>query len=383
MGLFDKLDNLKHLNRLDELQNMKQLEQLNHLDKLDKLDNLQQLQHLDKLENLSQLQQMQSLDGLEKLNQMHHLQELSKLQHLDKMVNLQALNQLQNLNLLKNMQHLEQLHRLDQLQQLKILQRLEKLEYLSRLQKLQELKDLDKLNDLHQLSYMTYLGDLSNLNKLRALAPLNRLTAIERTWDFNYASLLYLSSVIVPGLIFQEVVTLFLKERLGVKRSVVLMAVYNVLTLLICLKFVYNRLTLTLLAENPIYYYSTWFCVLLLLPFLFGWLLAFLMNQSVFGGSFKNVLLRQPVLTVSNAWGKFLSEAESYYIVITLKNNKRIKGTFSKGKAMPQTSHPNDLYVTETSYCDPASTEWQSLDEPMGIWVKGTEIKMVEVTLPT
>lgn len=380
MGLFDKLDNLKNLSRLDELQNMKQLEQLN---KLDKLDNLQQLQHLEKLDSLNQLQQMQSLDGLNQLNQMQHLQELGKLQYLDKMANMQALNQLQNLNLLKNMKHLEQLHHLDQLQQLKILQRLEKLEYLTQLQKLQELRGLDKLNNLHQLSYTSNLADLGNLNKLHELLPLNRLGAIERAWDFNYTSLLYLSSVIVPGLIFQEAVTIFLKERLGVKRSVVLMAIYNVLTLFVCINFVYNRLTLVLLAKNPIYYYSTWFCVLLLLPLVLGWLLAFLMNRSALGVSFKNALIRQPVLTVANAWGRFLSEAESYYIVITLKNNKRIKGTFSKGKSMPETSHPNDLYVTETSYCEPSSTEWKALEEPIGIWVKGTEIKMVEVTLPT
>jgi hypothetical protein len=377
MGLFDKLDNLQDLNRLDELQGLQKLDQLEHLDKLDKLENLKQLEHLnklDKLVNLNQLQQMQSLEPLNKLDQVHHLQELSKLQHLDKLVNMQELSQLQNLSMLKQMEHLQQLHHLNRLQQLQMMQRLEKLERLNQLPQLQELRNLSLLSNT------SHLDQLSKLSQLDKLDPLNRLGAIDRAWDFNYASLLYLSSIIVPGLIFQETITIFLKERLGARRAIVLMAVYNVLTLFLCLNFVYNRLTLNLLTEDPLYYYSAWFCVILLFPFLLGWLVAFLMNKSALGSSIKKALIQTPAKTVPNAWDRFLTEAESYRVVITLKDDKKIMGTFSRGMAVPETSNPNDLYVDETSHYDPTVGHWKELEKPVGIWVKGTEIKMVEVT---
>lgn len=374
MGLFDKLDNLQELKRLETLQSLKKLDQLEHLDKLDNLKQLEHLEQLNKLDSLNQLQQLPALEPLNRLDQVHHLQELGKLKHLDKLVNMQELSQLQNLNMLKQMEHLQQLHHLDRLQQLEMMQRLEKLEHLNQLPQLQELRNLAQLSNI---SHLNQLSRLSQLNKLR---PLNQLETIDRVWDFNYASLLYLSSIIVPGLIFQETLTIFLKEQLGMKRAIVLVAVYNVLTLFLCLNFVYHRLTLTALAKDPVYYYFAWFCVLLLFPFLLGWLVAFLMNQPALGASLKKALIQMPTQTVTNAWAHFLTEAKSYRVLITLKDDTKIIGTFSKGMSIPNTSNPNDLYVRETSHFDPITGHWKELEQSIGIWVKGSEIKMVEIT---
>ncbi|WP_373532526.1 DUF6338 family protein [Vampirovibrio sp.] len=377
MVLFDKLDNLQELKRLEHLQELKKLDQLDHLNSLEhlkKLEYLDKLDKLDKLDGLNQLQQLHLLEPLNKLNQIQHLQELDRLKYLEQLTHMQALNKLQNLTMLKQMNQLEHLHHLDRVQQLQILQRLEKLEHLNQLPQLQA------LNNLNQLSSTDSLYQLSHLKQLAQLHPLNELSAIDRVWDFNYASLLYLASVIVPGLVFQEAITLFSKKKLGVRRAIVWMSIYNVFTLFLCIGYVYNRLTLTLLSSDPVYYYFVWFCIILFFPFIFGRLVAFLLNRSILKINPKKVLAPESRLSIANGWGAFLTKAKSYQVIITLKNDTKIMGTYSNEMPMPEASNPNDIYVKETSHFDPLTQSWKALEQPRSVWVKGTEIKMVEIT---
>jgi hypothetical protein len=298
------------------------------------------------------------------------LKNLQELRHLDNLDELKELSKLQNLHLLNNMHYLQKLQHLDQLQQLHMLNRMAALDKLNQLQKLNELLQLSKLH------YMENLHELDNLHRLQQLDVLNRLRIVDRLLNFNFTTLLYLLSIFVPGLVFQETISLLLHEKLGVKRSLVLMVIYNVLSLLMCLLFGFHWIT-SLLPEHKPYQYVAWFGILVLFPCFFGWLVSVLANTP----RFRNVAQRMTSSRqkVVNAWEHFLSGAESYRVVITLNNEEKLMGIFQSGRPAPETVEPNDLYFTETSHYDPHDTEWKELVQPVDVWVKGSEIKMLEV----
>ncbi len=375
MGLLD-LEELRNLQELRELKNLDNLEQLQNAQQLEKLDNLQQLHHM---QNLNQLQPLHNLRDLDKL------QDLSKLQSLQDLHQLQGLGKLDNLSLLKHMRHLEELHQTDQLQVLSRLESLEKLNNLHHLQalrdaNLQQLGHLDTLNnmkELSRLSQLQHIDGLSQLQNLDQLAVLSRLKILDKLGDINQHTFLYLFSFLVPGLIFQEAISFFLHDRLELKRAFVLMVAYNMANFLVLMQFLLSGANRTLLNQNPLAYYLFWGSVLLLAPFLLGWLVAALTKGSRVGRFFKGLL---PAKAMASAWDKFLTDAENYRVVITLNNEEKISGFFRKSEPRPEPDDPNDLYFTETSHYDPNATQWETLTQPAGVWVKGSEIKMLEVT---
>jgi hypothetical protein len=367
MGLLDldKLENLQELRNLNQLQNSRNLEQLQGLRDLENLRDLQHLQNLNQLQytqNLSQLDRLQQLSTLDRLELLGNMRQLEKLQHVD------------------HLQQLQMLKRLDQMEELGKLQNLHQLGSLNNLNNLNNLSQLDKLDQLPRLNQLQYMQNLNQLERLDQLESINRLRVVDRLLDFNVQTLLYLSSWVVPGLIFQEAVSIFSERRVGLRRSLVLMTIYNVLNILMCIVLVYNYLSAQLLADHPVYYYGIWLAILLALPFLLGWMVARLANASYFGRPMKALVSSVPAQAITNAWDRFLTEAESYQVVITLNNERKIMGVFKRGMPTPQTTDPDDLYFTETSQYDPKSSEWKPLERPTEVWVKGSEIKMVEVT---
>lgn len=370
MALLDlkPLENLNQMKHLDELRN------LQNLDKLEHMDQLRHIQGLDKLEHMDKLQHIEGLDKLQKLDQ---------LQHLDKLSNLQALNQLQNLDMLK---HMQQLEKLNQLQNMQMLDRLGELEKLNQLQNMHVLTKLDQLNQmknlqelpaLSNLQQMAKLTELQNLQNLQQIEALNRLRVLDRLLNFDFTTLLYLFSVIVPGLVFQETVVLFTRGKIDFKRAMVLMVIYNIVNLLLGVVVLFDFFTQ--LSAQPVVYYLAWFVMLIAAPIGFGWLLA-LVAKAPRAERFSELLITKPKHVVANAWERFLTEAESYQIVITLNNAEKIMGFFQKGSPTPATVDPNDLYFTETAHYDPQATTWTDLERPVNVWVKGSEIKMVEVS---
>jgi uncharacterized membrane protein len=349
------------------------------------LQKLDELKHMDQLQHLQQLPQLQHMDQLQHIESLDKLQPLAQLQHLDKLANLQQLDKLQNLSVMKNMHFLEQLQHMDHLQQLQLLNRLGELQELDRLKnmqilnKLHEMRSLSELPQLSNLQYMENLRQLNNLHRLQQLEVLNRLRILDKLLAFNFTSLLYLLSILVPGLVFQETIALLMHGRMGLKRSLVLMIVYNVLNILVCIVFAFNLLEQ--FAHQPFAYYSIWFSILILIPFLAGGLVTLLARMPHFGklAEFVSVAPRH----VTNAWERFFSGKESYRVIITLNNEEKIMGIFQRNMEAPKTADPNDIYLTETSHYNPQAREWQDLKQPVNAWVKGSEIKMVELSTET
>jgi hypothetical protein len=333
LGL-DELENLK------ELQNMQKLDQLQNLDKLREMNHMDQLQNLDKLQDLNKLQDLQHMDNL---------QNLDKLQHMDQFQHLEKLSKLQDLYQLQEMRHLDQIQHLD---------------------RLNLLNRMDQLGQLNQLRDMQYMQSLSNLKSLDKLQVLDRLKVLDRLLELK--TLLYVLGFLVPGFIFQEVVSLLLRG-VTLKRSLVSMTVYNVINLFACILFVYP--VLNTLEDRPFLYYGGWLAILLLVPAVLGLLVAWAIPS--INRLYTKVNI--PTRMVAARWGDLLSGAATYRVIVTMNNEEKIRGIVSKEIPTPQSVEPGGLYITETSHYDPERKDWQELAQPMGVWVKGTEIKMMEV----
>lgn len=367
-----------NLGRLDNLQELEHLRNLREMNQLNRLEDLERLEYLEQLENLGQLQKMDNLDSLQNLEQLDHLEHLPELEQL---------NQLQNLDLLNRLQSLEQLQRIDHLQQLDLLQRLEELNKLQNLQSLNSLNHLENLNrmeklgNLDELRMLQKLGHLNELKDLGHLRELEKLSVLDRTEGLDTTTaLFFIASMIAPGVIYQEAFSLFGERRLKFRHAMVLMLFYNVLNMFLCVQFIYSYVTNELLARNAFYFYASWFIVLLLLPFALGWLSAVVTNRCLLGKAFKEIMYANPAQTVSNSWERFLTGAERYEMLVTMNTEEKIKGFFQRGESSPESSDPNDLYLTETSLYDPRTLRWEQRDPSVSIWVRGSEIKTVEVS---
>lgn len=340
---------------------------------LDKLENLQELKNLpermeklDNLQHLDQLQNMQKLDELQRLDQLQNMQKLDQLEHMDQLQNLDKLQDLQHMD---QFQHLDQLSKLRDLHQLQNMQNLQQIQHLDRLSLLGQMKDLEKLNQLRDMRHMDSLSNLKSLDKLQVL---DRLAIFDKL--LKISSLLYLLSFIVPGLIFQEVISLLL-GGVTLKRSLVLMTLYNVLNLFVCMMFVYPHLAAK--EPYPFQYYGIWFAILILAPALLGGLIAWL---TPFFNRLFNQAVTIPTKIMNNQWGQLLAGAQNYQIIITMNNEEKIRGIVSKAMPSPSAMDPRGLYLTETSHYSPDMKNWEELERPVGVWVKGTEIKMMEVS---
>lgn len=376
-----KLDNLDELQRLDTLEQMEQLDQLRHLDKLDRLEQLDQLNQMDQLQHLDQLQRMEQLGELELLQYMHQLDELRHLEQmgqLDQLNTLENLAQLDKLNQLDRMSNLGQLDRLQQLDQLGQLHHVQNLQEMSQLQHLTQLNHLSKLSKLDQLNQ---LGELQRLHQLQDLQNLDRLSILDPVaQNLRLETGLFILSALVPGLVFQEALSLASGKRLGWRRALVWMIAYNVLSLLAALWIMPDiRSIWTPMAEQPGLYYAAWLIVLLGAPALIGGILGWLARARFAKSVLLGRLFSAPARQVSNAWGRFLTEAESYHLVITLNNEEKIRAVFHQNAPTPPTSDPDDLYVTETARYNPELDQWHPREQPVGLWVKGSAIKTVEL----
>lgn len=360
-----------NLDKLDNLQELEHLRHLRDMGQLNRLEDLQRLEYLEQLENLGQLRELENLDNLPNLEQMDNLEQLQKLENLDQLQNMDLLNRLQNLEQLQKMDHLQQL---ELLQKLEELTRLRDLQTLNNLNHLESLGQLDKLQNLDELSRLRELEDLEQLSGLERLSVLDRAEGLDTT-----TALFFIASMVAPGFIYQEAFSIFGERRLKFQHAIVLMIFYNVLNMFLCIRFVYGYVTERLLDQNAFYFYAAWFIVLLLLPFTLGWLSAVLTNRCLLGESFKEIMYAKPAGTVPNAWERFLTESERYEMLVTLTNNEKVKGFFQKGMEIPETSDPSDLYLTETSRYDPQAAEWEKRHPRANMWVKGSEIKMVEL----
>ncbi|HEY9745053.1 MAG TPA: DUF6338 family protein, partial [Oculatellaceae cyanobacterium] len=313
------------------------------LDKLDNLQELRQMQHMDQLQNLDKLQEMRNmnqLQNLDKLQELREMQHLDQLQNMDKLQDLQHMDQLQNLDKLTDLQHMDHLQNLDKLALLEQMKDLQQIKHLNQLGLLDRMNALNQLGQLRDIQYMTNLNSLKSLDNLQVL---NRLQIFDRL--FQVETLLYLSSLLVPGFIFQEVVSLLLGS-VSLKRALALMIVYNLLSLFLCLLFGYSYLQQ--LSDRPVAYYSGWFALLVIIPAIIGWLIA-LITPSLNRLFTRTVNI--PTRLMANHWGKVFAGQAAYQIIITMNNEEKIRGIVSKSIPSPSAADPGGgLYLMETSH---------------------------------
>lgn len=175
LNKLEELQSLDHLRELGKLDKLAQLDRLSLLNKLDLLKKLEKLDGLSRLEDLRILLQDHSDDfqKLDNLKFIERLDNLKKLQALESLDNLRSLDSLVELDKLRDLKDLSKLEKLNRLNELSHLDKLEGLSSLVRLDKLDELRHLDKLENMQDLSKLDHLKDAKVQTALKGLEKLN------------------------------------------------------------------------------------------------------------------------------------------------------------------------------------------------------------------
>lgn len=112
------------------------------------------------------------------------------------------------------------------------------------------------------------------------------------------------------------------------------------------------------------------FLILFLSPIFFGFFLAYIIKKE----HFKKILKMFPVMhPIPTAWEYCFFNKPSRWIIITLKNEKIIRGYWGKDSFSSSSQIERDIFIEEQF-----NDNWSKIDRGAGIYVKCEEISTIE-----
>jgi hypothetical protein len=194
----------------------------------------------------------------------------------------------------------------------------------------------------------------------------------------SFDAIFYTLSFVVPGFICYSTMAIFVPR----KAEDTELSLLRFLTLS-CLNYALWAWLIYLLAKSefftgsPLLSATAWGLIIFVSPVLLGvifgklssrdWLRRFLMRMGL-----------EPLHPIPTAWDYYFSRTPPVWLLVTLKDGSKVGGFFGKKSFASSAAGERDLFIEEI-FKVIEDGEWQPIPRNNGIYIKGEEIKHIEI----
>lgn len=187
----------------------------------------------------------------------------------------------------------------------------------------------------------------------------------------TFDKILILTIFFVPGFVYLKAYRLFIAEtRTDFSKDLYEAIGFSFLNALIFAYPLYLIHTDKFLDNHPFWYFLIMFSVVIIAPIIYAMIFNIISKRKWFS--------RFLINPTKSAWDSFFSRRESYYVIVTLKNGKRIGGKY--GLNSYSSTYPNSegLYLEEVWKLNDKNGFDEIVDQTEGILITENEISTIE-----
>lgn len=125
------------------------------------------------------------------------------------------------------------------------------------------------------------------------------------------------------------------------------------------------------ISNHTLWYFMILLCIVVLAPIIWALLFNYFLNKKWF-----NKFLINPIKT---SWDLFFLRRKSYWVIVTLKDGRKIGGKFGLKSFTSAYPNPNDIYIQEVWKLNDNNNGFDSIKkQTAGILITGNEISTIE-----
>lgn len=187
----------------------------------------------------------------------------------------------------------------------------------------------------------------------------------------TYDKILLLTFFFVPGFIYLKSYRLLIAEvKADFSKELYEAIGFSFLNTLIFsypLYYIHND---NFLEYHPIIYYFATILIVIILPIFFVFVYYFISKTKWFSN-----FLVSPTKT---AWDSFFSKRESYYVIVTLKNERKVGGKYGINSFTSTYPNPKEIYIEEMWNLNLDGGFDEKIEQTKGILITESEISTIE-----
>ena len=156
----------------------------------------------------------------------------------------------------------------------------------------------------------------------------------------NIENLVVLTIFFVPGFVYLKAYRLFIAEtRTDFSKDLYEAIGFSFLNAIFYSYPIYLIHHVNLIDSYPFIYFLSLVFMIIISPILFAFIFQKISEKKWFG--------RFMINPTKSAWDSFFSKRESYYVIVTLKNGRKIGGKYGKNSFSSTYPNPEELYLEE------------------------------------
>jgi hypothetical protein len=187
----------------------------------------------------------------------------------------------------------------------------------------------------------------------------------------TFDRILILTIFFVPGFVYLKAYRLFIAEtRTDFSKDLYEAIGFSFLNALIFAYPLFLIHTDKFLEKHPFWYFSIMFSIVIIAPIIYAMIFNIISKRKWFSKFLIN--------PTKSAWDSFFSRRESYYVIVTLKNGKRIGGKYGLNSYSSTYPNPEGLYLEEVWKLNDKNGFDEIVDQTEGILITENEISTIE-----
>ena len=190
-------------------------------------------------------------------------------------------------------------------------------------------------------------------------------------FELTFNNILLLTIFFVPGFIYLKVYRLFLAET----KTDFSKDLYEAIgvSLINAIIFAYPLLLIlneNLIDKNPFEYFAILIPIITIAPIIWVLLFHFITKKKWF-----SIYMISPT---KSAWDSFFSQKESYYVIVTLKNGRKIGGKYGLNSLSSTYPSNKEIYLEEVWKLNDKNGFENKVEQTEGILITENEISTIE-----
>ena len=184
-------------------------------------------------------------------------------------------------------------------------------------------------------------------------------------------NIVILTIFFVPGFIYLKAYRLFIAEiKTDFSKDLYEAIGFSFLNAIVFAYPIYLIHKINLVAKLPFLYFLILFFIVIIAPLSVAYFFSIISRKNWFGKFMIN--------PTKSAWDSFFSKKESYWILVTLKNDRKIAGKYGLNSYSSTYPNPNEIYIEEVWLLNDENGFECIKDQTGGMLITENEISTLE-----
>ncbi|MGQ1948720.1 DUF6338 family protein [Geofilum sp. OHC36d9] len=189
--------------------------------------------------------------------------------------------------------------------------------------------------------------------------------------DLTFDKILLLTIFFVPGFIYLKAYRLFIAEtKTDFSKDFYEAIGFSFLNALIFSYPLFKIHNDNFIENNPVLYFIFLGLIILIAPIIAAFLFHLLSKKKIFS--------KYLITPTKSAWDSFFSKRESYYVIVTLKNDRKIGGKYGTNSYSSTYPIPKELYIEEVWELNKKDGFVKKIEQTEGMLITENEISTIE-----